>query len=241
MVAITVVGLTVATVDLVDGDDPAPTADTVQQAVATPSAAPSAAPRSGEVVGPTTSRQRRRTTPRATPPPAPAPAEPEGACADADVSVRPEVAPAVAGGRVVVTLALHTREAEACTWTLGEEHLAYKILDADGADVWTSSDCPGQVPSASVVVRRDLVSTYRLAWNGRESSRDCPDSMPAVDAGTYAVQAAAIGGEPSEVVEFTLRDPADLEPAAPVGPAVPKVSKSKARSRSKATARSAAR
>ena len=238
-VAVTAVLLVVATVDLVNGDDGASGDDTVQQVGGTPSASPTATTPAGVAVGPTTSRPRRRPAAPPTTPAAPPPAEPEGSCADSDVTVRPEVEAAVAGNRVVLTLALNTTKAEACTWTVSAEHLAYKITD-DDVDVWASSDCPAQVPTTTVVVRRDLVSTLRLAWNGRESSRDCPDSMPAVDPGTYAVQAAAIGGEPSAPVRFKLADPAKVESSKPAGPSVPKTkskttstSKSKSKSKSK--------
>ena len=143
----------------------------------------------------------------------------------------------VAGRRVVLTLALSTTRSEACTWTVGSESLAYKITDDDGT-VWSSADCPEQVPSTTVVVRRDLLTTFRLDWNGLESSRDCPASMDPADPGTYAVQAAAIGGEPSAVVPFELADPAELEPTTPAGPAVPKAGTKKSTSTGKKKTRS---
>jgi hypothetical protein len=235
MVGVTAVLLVVATVDLLNGDDGAP-ADAVQQVVGTPTGSPTATAPAVVPVGPTKGR-RRPSAPSApvttAPAPAPAPAEPQGRCADSDVMVRPEVPSAVAGSRVVVTLALSTRESEACTWSVSDEHLALKILDDDGGNVWSSSDCPDQVRSGSVVVRRDLISTYRLAWNGQESSRDCPTSMPVADPGRYAVQAAAIGGEPSAVVPFELVDPSKVEPPAPVGPPAPKTKKSGTRSKAR--------
>lgn len=228
--------LVVATVDLLNGDDGAPADDTVQQVGGTPAESPTATSPAGVAIGPTKTRKGRQPTAPATTSPAPTPAEPEGRCADSDVTVRPEVGSAVAGSRVVVTLALNTTRSEACTWTVSAEHLAYRITDGD-ADVWASSDCPAQVPSTEVVVRRDLVSTLRLTWNGRESSRDCPASMPAVDPGSYAVEAAAIGGEPSDPVTFKLADPAKAQPAKPAGPSLP-TSESKSKSKSKSASKS---
>ncbi len=229
MVGLTAVLLVVATVDLVNGDDAAPRTDTAQQVAGIPQAAPG----DEVVVGPRPSGPRGKKgrkegaksgqaplVPTYTPPPPPPPAEPDGPCDDADVAMTPVMGPAVAGRPVLVTLELRTREAEACTWTVNSSSLAYKIT-ADGDDVWSSSHCPRQVPDDVVVVRRDLTTTYRLAWSGRRSSRDCPVSMGYAAPGDYAVQAAAIGGEPSAVVPFTLTDPADVEPAGPVGPPVP--------------------
>lgn len=226
MVAGTAVLLVVATVDLLHDDAPT-SGDTAQQVVGTPLSTPSPT----VIIGPTKAgngkgkggkgKRNKPPAPVYTPPPAPPPAEPDGTCADADVVVQPVMASAVAGRPVLVTLELRTRDAEACTWSIGREHLSYKIVDADGDDVWSSSQCPGQVPEDEVVVRRDLVGSYRLAWNGRASSRDCPASMAHADPGDYAVQAAAIGGEPSEIVPFTLTDPADLVPETPAGPPVP--------------------
>jgi hypothetical protein len=170
--------------------------------------------------------------PTYTPPPAPPPAEPDGPCAASDVVMTPVMGPVVAGRPVLITLALRTVESAACTWTVDSDHLAYKITDGND-DVWSSSHCPRQVPADQVVVRRDLTTTYRLAWNGRRSSRDCPVSLGYAAPGEYAVQAASIGGEPSAVVPFTLTDPADVAPARPVGPPVPKDAGGKKKGRSK--------
>ncbi len=234
MVAGTAVLLVVATVDLVNGDDPAPPGDTAQQVVATPQATPSdeavgdGATDGADGTGKAGKKRKKKkadepVVPAYTPPPAPPPAEPDGPCDDADVVVTPVMGPVVAGRPVLVTLELRTVEDEACTWTVNREHLAYKITDGDD-DVWSSSHCPRQVPEDDVVVRRDLTTTYRIAWSGRLSSRDCPVSMDYAPPGDYAVQAAAIGGEPSEVVPFTLTDPADVAPVEPAGPPVPETS-----------------
>lgn len=225
MVAVTAVGLVVAGVDLVRDDDPAPTGATAQQVVATPT--PTASPvvigprKAGKGKGKGKGRGNKPPVPTYTPPPAPEPAEPDGACADSDVLVEPVMETELAGQPVLVTLELRTRDVEACTWTISRDSLAYKITDADGDDVWSSSECPAQVPQDDVVVRRDLVGSYRLAWNGRLSSRDCPATMGHADPGDYGVQAAAIGGEPSDVVPFTLTDPVEVVPQEPIGPPVP--------------------
>ncbi|MCW2814216.1 MAG: hypothetical protein JWN84_1671 [Nocardioides sp.] len=221
MVAVTAVLLLVAGVDLVRDDDPAPTGATATQVAATPTSTPSAVVVGPRKAGKGRGRKNQPPVPAYTPPPAPEPAEPDGVCTDSDVIVEPVMETELAGRPVLVTLGLRTRDAEACTWTISRDSLAYKITDADGDDVWSSAECPAQVPQDEVVVRRDLVGSYRLAWNGRLSSRDCPGTMGHADPGDYGVQAAAIGGEPSEVVPFTLTDPAEVVPQEPVGPPVP--------------------
>jgi hypothetical protein len=223
MVVGTALLLAIAVVDIVRGDDEAPPAgETAGQVAGTPAPTPSADPTEATSGANGGKKRRKRQAEVVTPPPAPEPPDPVGACADSDVVATPVMAPSVAGRAVLITLSLRTVEAEACTWQLGREHLAYKITDDDGSDVWSSSQCPGQVPGDSVVVWRDFTSTYRLAWNGRSSSLDCPSSMEHVGPGEYGVQVAAIGGEPSEVVPFTLVEaPETTGPTQPLGPEMP--------------------
>ena len=212
MVAGTAVLLVIATVDLLDGEEgPPPAGETVQQV--TGDTAPPASSGSDVVLGPRVGERRRRQgkPPAVTPPPVVQPPDPDGECANEDVVVTPVMAPATAGRPVLVSLDLHTLESRACTWKLGPERLAYKIT-ADGEDVWSSADCAREVPGDEVVVRRDFATTYRLAWSGRPSRHDCPGGMAYVAPGDYEVQAAAIGGEPSEPVPFTLSAPAEPEP-----------------------------
>lgn len=229
MVGLTVLLLVVAVVNLVRGDDSGSSRPTVSQAAAepTPSTSTGAAPDDEPTTGTGTGKKKRKQKQQAateapeeepvvTPPPPPA--EPDGPCASSDVLVTPVIGSVIAGRPVLVTLELRTQESEACTWTLDRRTLAYAITTPDGGNVWSSADCPGQVPSDTIVVRRAQTSTYRLAWAARVSSYDCP-TQGHVEPGDYEVQASAIGGEPSAVVPFTLVDPDDVvtsdEPAGP--------------------------
>ena len=81
-------------------------------------------------------------------------------------------------------------------WAIDRDHLAYKITSGDD-DVWSSSHCPAQVPDDPIVLRSATPAVYRMAWTGRTSTRDCPPGADFAEPGEYAVQAAAIGGEPS--------------------------------------------
>lgn len=234
MVAGTAVLLVVAGVDLANGGDSGPS-DTAQRVVARPTGDPGDAATTRVRTGKGAKKKNKKNQQAAepaepvyTPPPAPPPAEPDGACGNDDITITPVMGSAVAGRAVLVSLQLQTREAEACTWTISSDHLAYKITDGDGEDVWSSSQCPGQVPEDEIVVRSAMIATYRLAWNARSSSLDCPASMGFVDPGDYAVQAAAIGGEPSDVVSFKLADAADLVTNdEPLGPPVPETGQTK--------------
>ncbi|MEO9324336.1 hypothetical protein ABFT23_12655 [Nocardioides sp. C4-1] len=211
MVGATVVLLAVAVVDMVNGDGPdRPVADTVQGvgATSTETSATDAPSRNGgKNKGRNQERQRDRTpTPTPTPEPPPPLPDPVGTCDNADVSVTPTMQPAIAGRAVLITLTMRTIETPACTWTIDRDHLAYKITDGD-TDVWSSSHCPAQVPDDTIVLRSATPAVYRLAWTGRTSTRDCPPGADHAKPGEYGVQAAAIGGEPSPVVEFALTDP----------------------------------
>ncbi|WP_340539734.1 hypothetical protein [Nocardioides sp. GXZ039] len=163
----------------------------------------------------------------------PVPPEPQGECADSDIVITPSVPGAVARRSATIRLTLQTKESEACTWGLGSDSLAVKIVAVGGGDetsgisgddgeVWASRECPRMVPNAEVVVRRDFPATYDLTWNARRSMPECPADEPWVEPGEYTVQAAAYGAEPTDPVTFSLADPDDVAvPDGPLGPDVP--------------------
>lgn len=226
----TVVALVLLTVNLVrDDGDPAPSGDTAAQVAGEPSATPDGSERPGKNKD---GRKRRNQgkgknqeagaePAEVIAPPEPEPAVPTGPCDDTDVTITPSVPGAVAGTTVPITLTLQTVTAEACTWRLDADHLALKITD--GADeVWASRECRRQVSPSTVVVRRELTATVTFPWNARYSSEGCPTRPTWADPGTYYVQAAALGGEPSDVVEFELLDGSQVVvPDGPLGPEVP--------------------
>ncbi len=144
----------------------------------------------------------------APPPPAPVFLPPVGSCEDSDVTVRPVVSDAVAGRVVMIRLRLRTVENPSCTWRLSSNHLALKITaSGDVADeVWASRECRRKIPKDSITVRRDVWTTYDLAWNSRMSDAGCPALTEFAEPGEYDVSAAALGGEPS-VSSFVLAAP----------------------------------
>lgn len=228
MVGATAVLLVVAIVDMVNGGSERPVADTVGQVAAAPSETPTT-DRPGRQ-----GKKRKNQTPTPTPTPTPEPPpplpDPVGTCESADVSVTPTMEPAIAGRPVLITLTLRTLETPACTWTIDRDHLAYKITTGDD-DVWSSSHCPAQVPDDPIVLRSATPAVYRMAWTGRTSTRDCPPGADFAEPGEYAVQAAAIGGEPSSVVDFAL-----TEPPAPTPPATETKGKGKGKKRTQQAA-----
>ena len=144
----------------------------------------------------------------APPPPAPVFLPPVGSCEDSDVTVRPVVTDAVAGRVVMIRLRLRTVENPSCTWRLSSNHLALKITASGDVteEVWASRECRRKIPQDSITVRRDVWTTYDLAWNSRMSDAGCPALTEFAEPGEYDVSAAALGGEPS-VSSFVLAAP----------------------------------
>lgn len=144
---------------------------------------------------------------RATVPAKPTLAAPTGVCDPADVLVAPRVARSATAGRdVALALVLRTVETEACTWRVSPRSVTVRIADGRKG-VWSTRHCPRAVPRQDVVVRRAVGTAVRLTWNARESDDGCPRVTEWLLPGDYAITAAALGGEPSELA-FTLASPA---------------------------------
>lgn len=144
-------------------------------------------------------------TPKPTPTPTPL-AQPSGPCPDSDVLVTPSVPDPVAGRDVTVLLNLQTGTTEACTWHVSAETVTLTI-GAGPDDVWSSTECPGVVPSQDVVVRRAQASAVAVVWNAKRSDEYCTERTAWVLPGIYQFGAAALGGEPT-LVDVELTTPA---------------------------------
>lgn len=136
----------------------------------------------------------------------PALPEPQGSCLEQDVLVRPEVASAVAGRPVTVTLRLRTRVAEACTWELSPKTFTWKITSGPD-EIWTSRECPRAVPARELVVRRDTETTTDLVWGARRSDAECSRLTEWALPGWYHATVAPLAGEPKDT-QFELAAPA---------------------------------
>lgn len=135
----------------------------------------------------------------------PALPEPQGSCLEQDVVVRPEVASAVAGRPVTVTLRLRTRVAEACTWELSSKTFTWKITSGPD-EIWTSRECPRAVAGRELVLRRATETTTDLVWGGRRSDAQCSRLTEWALPGWYHATVAPLAGEPKDT-QFELRTP----------------------------------
>ena len=192
------------------GEDP----DKATQAGATTT--PSAA--SGPVAGPAAPdaaearrarREARKAREAAQQPPEPVLAEPSGPCEDADVVATPALTQAVGGSDIPITLNLRTVTTEACTWQASAETLTVTITSGDD-HIWSSRECPASIPVQDVVVRQAVDTPVVVTWHARRSDEECSRLTEWAELGWYHVQAAALGGEATDV-QFEL-----IAPSAPV-------------------------
>ncbi len=152
-------------------------------------------------------------THKPTKPPLP---EPSGPCEPGDIVISPVVPEAFGGGDVRIRLELSTRISEACTWELSRDSLTFKITSGND-NIWSSLDCPAQVPSRSLVLRRETPTWTAVTWNSRRSEAGCPKATSWALPGWYHVAVAAFDGEPADV-QFRLRRPsADASPSPEAG------------------------
>lgn len=130
-------------------------------------------------------------------------AEPTGACVSSDIVVTPVVTEAQGDTDVPITLNLRTIQTPACTWTVSPETLTVSITSGDDA-IWSSRECPVSVPAQDVVVRQSVDAPIVVTWeDARRSDEGCTEQRDWALPGFYHVEAAALGGEPTDV-QFEL-------------------------------------
>jgi hypothetical protein len=137
-------------------------------------------------------------------PAAPPPAD--GSCTDEEIAVVPEPSQASAKRGVTIEIRLKIRNVSdrTCDRDLGSE--VQEIYIRSGAQlIWSSDACsaPGASNVQSLVP--NIVHEYRVAWNGRDSSR-CTDlvaSGPHPQAGDYQVF-GRLGTKLGEPVKLTI-------------------------------------
>lgn len=141
-------------------------------------------------------------------------AQPEGTCADEDVTVAPAVQPpAVAGQDVTVLLEITSRTAAACYWEVSDDSVVLRLSSGDDR-IWSSQDCPAAVPTEEVVVRRAdsrRTASVPVVWSGQRSDSRCSRTTSWANPGWYHATAAALSGEPTDE-QFEL--------VAPVAPTI---------------------
>lgn len=112
---------------------------------------------------------------------------------EVDISLR--VSDASSGQGNPVTFRLSTSGSQACMLEITPDTLAVEVTS--GSDtVWSSSDCPDQLPAKRVTVGQKPDGVYTFTWNGRRSTDRCAAAGEVAQPGGYWVRAALIGGEP---------------------------------------------
>jgi hypothetical protein len=123
--------------------------------------------------------------------------QPTGPCDPAQVEVDIEVEDAVAGEANTATLQFTSLATPACTLGITPDSLEIQVTS--GSDVlWSSTDCPANLPARQVVARVDPPAAYAFTWSGHRSSQGCGEPGSAAVPGGYWVEASLIGGEPAE-------------------------------------------
>lgn len=136
------------------------------------------------------------------PPPLP---EPTGPCDESDVVVTPVIDDARAGGDVTIVLEFTTKVSEACTFAVSSESIVLRLTSGDDK-IWSSQQCPQAIPNGSVTARKEVAGTLAMTWRGHRSNDGCTVSAPWALPGYYHAEAAALGGDPTDV-QFRLSLP----------------------------------
>lgn len=171
--------------------------DTATTAGATTTTAPSA----DVTTEPVKRKRKKKQTP--TEPPL---AEPTGPCVSSDIVATPVVPVAQGGGDVALTLNLRTVQTPACTWSVSPDTLTVSITSGNDS-IWSSRECPTSLPVQDVVVRQAVDAPISVVWNAKRSDEECSAYTDWALPGFYHVEAAALGGEPTEI-QFELVRPA---------------------------------
>lgn len=130
-------------------------------------------------------------------------AEPTGPCANSDIVATPVVGEAYGDTDVAITLNLRSLQTPACTWSVSAETLTVSITSGDDF-IWGSRHCPTSIPVQDVVVRQAVDAPVEVVWRGaRRSDEECSANTDWALPGFYHVEAAALGGEPTDV-QFEL-------------------------------------
>lgn len=191
-----------------DGKDPAGGSATQAGAqvddVAAPTAGPTAVARGEGTTGAGKGRKGQE-QPVETAPPEPVLAEPSGPCEESDIVAVPVLTQVPGGSEVPITISLRTLATEACTWQVSPETMTVTITS--GSDyIWSTRECPGAILPQDVVVRQAVETPVIVTWSARRSDETCSKATAYAMPGFYHVEAAALGGEGTDV-QFELVAP----------------------------------
>ena len=137
-------------------------------------------------------------------------AEPTGPCTDSDIVVTPTIVSAPGGSDIPITLNLRTVTTAACTWQVSPQTMTLTVTSGDDF-IWSTRECPAAIAVQDVVVRAVVDTPLVVTWlEGKRSDETCSGRTDWARPGFYHVEAAALGGEATDV-QFEL-----VAPTAPV-------------------------
>jgi hypothetical protein len=180
---------------------------TVDQTSQAPTAGPTVAVKTGKKGNKGKKKRNQQTQP--TEPPEPVLAEPTGPCVDSDIVATPVITSAPGGSDVPITINLRTVVSEACTWQVSPQTLTVTITSGNDY-IWSTRECPVGIPVQDVVIRQAVDAPVVVTWSTRRSDETCSDRTDWARLGFYHVEAAALGGNGTDV-QFEL-----VAPTAPV-------------------------
>ncbi|WP_416955487.1 hypothetical protein ACNKF0_02515 [Nocardioides sp. T5] len=185
----------------------ASTAETATAPIAGPTAGPTAevAPGAGKKGKKGKKDRPEETVPEETVPPEPVLAEPTGPCTESDIVATPALTSAAGGSDVPITINLRTLVTEACTWQASAETMTVTITSGSD-DIWSSRECPASIPPQDVVIRQAVDAPVVVTWSAKRSDEGCTKWTEWAGLGWYHVQAAALGGDATDV-QFELVAP----------------------------------
>ncbi len=192
-----------------DGKDEA--GGTATQAGATveeTSSAPTAGPTVGAKAARKAEKAKQKRNQEATPP-EPVLAEPTGPCTDSDIVATPTLTSAPGGSDIAITINVRTAVTQACTWQASPQTLTVTITSGEDY-IWSTRECPGAVPVQDLVIRQAVDTPVVVTWSARRSDETCSNRTDWAQLGFYHVEAAALGGDGTDV-QFEL-----VAPTAPV-------------------------
>ena len=192
------------------GDQATQAGAQVRESTDAPTAGPTAQSGRGQTgtgqTGTTGKKGKKKDVPVEPVPVEPVLAEPTGPCTDSDVVVTPTITSAPGGSDVPITLNLRTVTTAACTWQVSSQTMTLSITS--GSDfIWSTRECPAAIPVQDVVVRAAVDTPLVVTWKeGRRSDETCSGRTDWARPGFYHVEAAALGGEATDV-QFELTVP----------------------------------
>ena len=194
-----------------DGKDEAAGTATQAGAAIEDSAAASTGPTAGVAggKGTGTKNKKKRRAETATVAPEPVLAEPSGPCTDSDIVATPTITSAPGGSDIPITLNLRTVVTEACTWQVSPQTMTVTITSGEDY-IWSTRECPTAIPVQDLVIRQAVDTPVVVTWSAKRSDETCSDRTDWAGLGFYHVEAAALGGDGTDV-QFEL-----VAPTAPV-------------------------